>query len=186
MDDNKIIDMYWERDEGAIAASEAKYGRYCYAIAYRILALTEDASECVNDTWLGAWNSMPPHRPQILQTFLGRITRNLSLNVLRGRAADKRGGGETAASFDELEACIPDTAAIDAHLEAEELAKSLDVFLAGIGQEERRFFVCRYWYFDSIADIAKRYGCGESKVKMSLKRTRDRLKKHLEKEGILV
>ncbi len=186
MEDHQIIDLYWQRDETAIAETERKYGRYCYAIAFGILQSNEDAEESVNDTYIGAWNAMPPHRPENLPTFLGKITRHLSLKTWRERTAIKRGGGEVPLALEELEGCIPAGQSVDEHLEAAELAAVLDDFLGALPVEERRVFLCRYWYFDSIHDISVRFGFGQSKVKMMLKRTREKLLVRLNKEEIWV
>ena len=184
MEDKEIIDLYWQRSEGAIAASDAKYGNYCHAIAYNILHNHEDSDESVNDTYLGAWNSMPPHRPQLLSTYLGKITRNLSLKKLRNRLTQKRGGGESTIALEELEECIPSQASTEDVILEQELAKIIDAFLRTLPDTERRLFLCRYWYFDSISDISKRFGYGNSKVKMTLLRTREKLRTYLEKEDI--
>jgi RNA polymerase sigma-70 factor (ECF subfamily) len=140
----------------------------------------------VNDTYVGAWNAIPPHRPEILRTFVGKITRRCSLKKLREKSAKKRGNEEVFVSFDELEECIADGHELDAGLNAKELAEVINEFLESISETERRIFVCRYWYFDSIKDISRRYGFGESKVKMTLKRTRDKLGEWLCNEDIMV
>lgn len=186
MEDRRIVDLYWQRDETAIAETENKYGRFCFSIANNILRNREDAKECVNDTWLGAWNAMPPHRPEILSTFLGKITRRLSLRKWRARTAEKRGGGSMELSIEELEECVPSGQRIDEGLETAELAEIISTFLEALPPEERRVFMRRYWYFDSIRDISRRFGFGESKVKMMLKRTRDKLLICLQKEEIWV
>ena len=186
MEDERIVELFWARDEGALAEVEAKYGRYCFAIANGILRNDEDAKECMNDAFLGAWNAIPPNRPEVLSTFLGKITRNLSLMKLRKRTADKRGGGNAETPLDEYEELIPSGASIDENLDAEAIAEILNDFLANVSQDERRAFLRRYWYFDSIGDIASRLGFSQSKVKMMLKRTRDRLKARLKKEGVYV
>ncbi|MBO4838538.1 MAG: sigma-70 family RNA polymerase sigma factor [Lachnospiraceae bacterium] len=186
MEDSQIVVLYWKRDEKAISESETKYGRYCYSIADGILHDRGDAEECVNDTWLGAWHAMPPHRPEILPTFLGKITRRISLKKWRARSAEKRGGGSVAVSLDELEECIPAGQKIEESLEAAGLAEIINAFLETLPAAERRVFLRRYWYFDSVRDIALRFGFGESKVKMMLKRTRDKLLLHLQKEDIWV
>ena len=183
MDDNKIVELYWNRDETAIKETKDKYSNYCFTIANNILHNQEDSEEALNDTWLAA---MPPHHPLILSTFLGKITRNLSLNKWRMLSADKRGGGQTAVSIDELEECIPDERNIRESLEAEIIAESINDFLGDLKESERKVFVCRYWYFDSIDEIARRYGITQSKVKMMLKRTRDKLKDYLINEGVIV
>ena len=186
MDDNKIVELYWNRDETAISETKNKYSNYCFTIANNILHNQEDSEEALNDTWLAAWNAMPPHHPLILSTFLGKITRNLSLNKWRKLSAEKRGGGLVAVSIDELEECIPDERNLRESLEAEIIAESINDFLADLKESERKVFVCRYWYFDSIEEIAKRFGFTQSNVKMMLKRTRDRLKDHLINEGVIV
>ena len=186
MEDSQIVELYWQRNESAITETANKYGRYCLSIASNILRSREDAQECVNDTWLGAWNAIPPHRPSVLSTFLGKITRNLSLKKWRDQRADKRGGGVIEAQVDELEACIPSDQRIDDNLNAQELAQTLTDFVKTLGDNERRVFICRYWYFDSISDISKRFGLSTSNVKVMLKRTRDKLQAHLEREGVYV
>ena len=184
MNDHEIVELYWMRDEKALEETRAKYGRYCYAIAYNILHNHEDSDESVNDTYLGAWNSIPPHRPELLSTFLGKITRNLSLKKLRSRLTQKRGGGEAALALEELEACLTSPSSMEETILEEELAQTLDKFLRTLPEIERRIFLCRYWYFDSISDISLRYGFGKSKVKMMLLRTREKLRKYLEQEDI--
>ena len=186
MEDKLIVELYWQRDESAISESERKYGRYCFSIANGILRNDEDSEECVNDTFLGAWNAMPPHKPEILATFLGKITRRLSLKKWRGKTADKRGGGNTQLSLDELEDCIPSGQSIDEKIEATELTEILNDFLKTLSTDERRVFVRRYWFFDSISEISSKYGFGESKVKMMLKRTRDKLLLRLQKEDVFI
>lgn len=186
MEDDRIIELYWRREETAITETDKKYGRYCFAIARNILWSEEDAKECVNDTYVGAWNAMPPHRPTFLSAFLGKITRRLSLKRLRGALAGKRGGGETAASFEELEECIPAEKGIDEWIETTVLTGILNEFLDTLTDNERRVFLRRYWYFDSVKTIAAGFGYSESKVKMMLKRTRDKLKDRLCEEEIWV
>jgi len=184
--DDKIIALYWERDEQAITETQNKYGAYLLSIAFQILSNREDAKECENDTYLAAWGTMPPQKPNRLSAFLGKITRNLSLKKLRGRLAAKRSGNEALLSLDELADCIPDAHSFQESLEAEELASLLSTFLRGLPETERNVFVCRYWYCDSIAQIAQQFGFGESKVKMMLKRTRQKLSDYLQKEGVLI
>ena len=186
MEDARIIELYWARDERAITESQRSYGNYCKAIAKRILRSEEDASECLNDTWFGAWNAIPPSRPNILSAFLGKITRNLSLKKLRAETAAKRGGGEAELTLDELSECIPAAGGVEDSILAAELAETINRFLAELPKEERQIFMCRYFYFDQVKEIADRFGLGESKVKMTLKRTRDKLLVHLEKEGVPV
>ncbi len=184
MEDERIIGLFFERNEMAISAVSAKYGRYCYAIAYNILSDREDAEECVDDTYVGAWNAIPPAKPVSLSAFLGKITRNLSLDKLRARTAEKRGGGETPAALDELEECVAGGGSVSDHLEAAELTEAINAFLAKQKAEDRKIFVCRYFYFDAVKDIADRFGFTQSKVKMVLKRTRDKLMQYLKEEGL--
>ena len=186
MEDEKIVALYWERNEQAVTETKAKYGKYLYTIAYNVLSCPEDAEECENDTYLAAWNGMPPHRPGFLSAFLGKITRNLSLKKHRSKTAQKRGGGEADLSLEELAGCIPQQQDFDARLEAEELAKTLSAFLRTLKEMERAVFICRYWYCESIGQIAKEFAITESKTKMMLLRTRQKLQAHLEKEGVFV
>lgn len=185
MDDKKIVELYWQRDESAISETKAQYGNYCYSIAYGILKNNEDAEECVNDTYLEVWDSVPPKKPLHFSTFLGTITRQNAIDKWRRKNASKR-GGEVQLSLDELEGCIPDNCTIDDHLLSEELSRKISDFLRTLPQNERIVFLRRYWYFDSVNDICERFGYGKSKVKMMLKRTRDKLISYLEQEGVLV
>ena len=181
--DEKIIELFLARDEEAVARASGKYGAYCTAVAARILSDRSDVEECVSDTWLGAWNSIPPHVPKVLRTFLGRITRNLSLKRRRELTAEKRGGDQVAASLDELAEITAGTGSAESGIEAEELVSAIDGFLEGLRPEQRKIFVKRYWYFMPISEIAGELGLTESKVKMTLKRTRDALGKKLREEG---
>lgn len=186
MDDRKIIELYWQRNEDAIKESRAKYGSYCYTIAYNILNSREDAEECESDTYLDAWNSIPPKNPDPLRGFLGMITRRISLDKWRRARAEKRGGGDRLLSFDELEECIPSGRTIDEELAAETLAGIVSDFLHKLPQVECDIFLRRYFYLDSIKDICHSYGFGQSKVKMMLKRTREKLSERLIQEGIFI
>jgi len=187
MTDAEIIDLYFARCESAIRETSQQYGAYCKTISMNIVRNAEDAEECVNDTYLSAWNSIPPQRPTVFQAFLGRITRNLSLDRYKARKTQKRGGGETAILLDELEYCIPSGNSVEDEVEVGIIGKAIDSFLSSIGKEERIFFVRRYWYADSIAVIAEQFGVSESKVKTGLFRTRNKLKKYLEEEeGVVI
>ena len=185
MEDSRIIELYFERNESAIAETASKYERYCHRVSLNILCDEEDARECVNDTFLAAWNAIPPHRPEMLSTFLAKITRRLSLKKLRERTAQKRGGSGIDVPLEELEDCIPAGSTVDGELEAKELTDIINSFLETLPVTERRIFLRRYWYFDSVDDICRRFGFGKSKVKMTLKRTRDKLRAHLERESYL-
>ena len=186
MEDSKIIELYYARDERAIDETKSKYHGYLKTVSGNILKDSEDVAECVSDTYLGAWNAIPPARPNIFRAFLAKIARNLSLKKFRSLTAEKRGGSEVAASFDELSDSIADNKSIDESLEIKELERLIDIFLTGRNANDRKLFVCRYWYMDSIVDIAERFGYTESKVKMSLKRTRDDLRAYLEEKGVLI
>lgn len=185
MEDKRIIELYWRREESAIDITKAKYGTYCLSIAMRILQNSEDASECENDTYLKAWNTIPPNNPDPLCSYLGMITRGLSLDRLRRNKAQKR-TEDVWVSLYELEDCIPDNKSVEEELEAKELAGYISAFLRTLPQAECDVFLNRYWHFLSIKEIADKYSFTQSKVKMMLLRTRKKLTSHLEKEGIFV
>lgn len=185
MEDEKIIELFWNRSESAISETAQKYGNYCYSIAYNILTNSEDAEESVSDTYMAAWKAMPPRRPSILATFLGKITRHLSIDRWRSRNRYKRGGGEIVLALEELEDCIADSQTVEMALERKQLAVVFNRFLDSLPKMERRVFLCRYWYLDPIADIAGYYGFSVSKVTSMLHRTRKKLRTTLEKEGLL-
>ena len=184
MDDNKIIELYWNRSEKAISETAIKYGGYCYTIAYNILSNSEDSEESVNDTWLAAWNTMPPKRPKLLAAFLGKMTRYISLDRWKNRIAAKRGGGEVPLALEELEECISGENSVEKEYLKKEFAMTMNRFMENLPETERKVFLCRYWYLDSIEDIAKRFSFSESKVASMLHRTRGKLRKMLEQEGI--
>lgn len=186
MDDNEIVTLYWERSPQALSETADKYGRYCYRIAYGILQDAEDAKECVNDAYLKAWDAIPPHRPEHLRTFLGKITRNLSLNRYEKRSAAKRGKGQIPLCLDELAECIP-ASVMGAQISEEvELRDLLNRFLDTLPKEMCNVFVRRYWYMDSVRGIAEGYGISEGKVTVLLFRARRKLKDLLEKEGMIL
>ena len=184
MEDNQIIQLYFDRSEEAISQTAVKYGRYCHTIAYNILHNFEDSEECVNDTYWKTWGSIPPRKPKKLAAFLGKITRNLSLDVYRHYSADKRGGGEMSIALDELGECVSSWCSMDDYADEMLLVDTLNRFLASLSAENRKIFMRRYWYVSSVKEIADDYGITESKVKMSLPRSRNQLKAVLEKEGI--
>ena len=186
MEDRQIVELYWARDEQAIAETEEKYGQYCYAIARNILHSHEDSAECVNDTWMAAWNAIPPHRPEILSSFLRKITRRLALRKWRARNAEKRGGGIPEMSLTELEECIPSGGGPEEQVETDMLTEVLNTFLETLPLTERRVFLRRYWYFDSVNEIASCFGFSEGKVKMMLMRTRKKLRVRLQEEEIWI
>lgn len=184
MDDKQIIELYCSRSETAISETAVKYGNYCHTIAYNILHSREDSEECVNDTYFRVWNAIPPERPNKLSVFLGRITRNLSLDRFEKSTAAKRGGGQLPLALEELGECVstghPEEQAVDALV----LSQALNQFLEALGPEQRKIFLRRYWYFSSIREIARDFHLSESKVKMTLMRARNQLRQHLEQEGI--
>ena len=183
MDDTTIVRLYWERNEEAIPATAKKYGRYCTAIARNILGNNEDAEECVNDTYLHAWNAIPPHKPAMLSAFLGKITRNLSLNKYNHNTAGKRGSGEMAAVLDELSEIVSGSDDPEQTYQNKELSRTIDAFLDTLSPEKRSIFVCRYWYTDSIAEIAVRHRMKEGAVSMALSRMRQKLRDYLTDGG---
>lgn len=184
MDDGQIIDLYWARSETAISETANKYSKYCHTIAFNILHSNEDAEECVNDTYMRAWGVMPPKRPNRLRAFLGKITRNLSLNKYEQYTAEKRGSGQVPLVLDELQDCIPAAGSVEQTIEDAALVEIFNRFLATLSTDTRKVFVRRYWYLSTIKEISEDYSFSESKVKMTLLRARNELKQILEKEGI--
>lgn len=184
MDDLQIIELYFRRDEQAVRETDAKYGRLCHRIAYNILGSREDSEECVNDAYMGIWNAIPPARPNNFTAFVCRITRNLSLKRLEFLTREKRSRDVTV-SLDELEAVLPDDR-VRPDMDDEALGRLISRFLRGQKEEVRNVFIRRYYFFDSIGEIAERYSFTESKVKNMLFHTRNKLKAYLIKEGIEV
>ena len=185
MDDQAILDLYFIRSENAISETAVKYGGYCYSIAYNILVNKEDAEESVSDTWLTAWRTIPPRRPSALSVFLGKITRNGAISRWRERNADKRGGGEIALALEELSECVADPNTVEKAYDHRETVLACNRFLGILPETERNVFLRRYWCVDTVADIAASFGFSEGKVKSMLHRTRQKLRKQLEKEGLL-
>ncbi len=183
MDDAQIVQLYWDRNEQAIRATADKYGNYCTSIAMNILGNQEDAEECVNDTYLNAWNAMPPHRPSILSTFLGKITRNLSFNRYKHDTADKRGGGEMPAVLEELSDLVSGRDNVEQAFDQKELTKAIDTFLDGLSPKKRSIFISRYWYTASISEIAVRHNMNDGAVSMALNRIRLKLHNYLLERG---
>ena len=181
-----IINLYWARSESAISETALKYNGYCMKIAMNILQNREDSDECVSDTYLKAWNAIPPQRPIVFSSFLGRITRNLSLDIYKKRKAKKRCGNEVELLLSELEGCIPSSFSVEAEYETGAIAKIMDSFLSSVDSDNRIVFVRRYWYADSISSISARFNMSESKVKSMLFRIRNKLKVYLEKEGVMI
>ena len=183
MDDKSIVDLYFNRNEEAIAQTNKKYGHYCYSIAYNILTSKEDAEESVSDTYMTAWRAIPPRRPSALSAFLGKITRHISIDRWRERVATKRGGGEVPLALEELEDCVAGMQNVEMEYERKEIVKAYVKFLDTLPITERRVFLCRYWYVESIETIADKFGFSQSKVKTMLHRTRAKLRKQLAEEG---
>ena len=183
MTDEMIVELYWQRDERAIQETEMAYGGYIRYVAYAILHDESDADEITNDTYLKAWNSIPPQRPQPLKAFLGRIARQLSLNRAEYNTAEKRGGSQYPLALDELLECIADKDTAPDAVDLIALRDALNAFLRTLPSDARRMFIRRYWYMDSIADIAWTFAASESRVKSTLARARAKLRKTLEKEG---
>lgn len=184
MEDSAIVDLYWQRSEQAIPETERKYGGYCHTVAMRIVNNREDAEECVNDTWLGAWNSMPENRPVLLAPYLAKLTRWLSLSKVKVKKRLKRGGGEVTLALEELDCELGEGTDFVQQIELKELSEYLNGFLSALPPVERKVFLGRYWYAASIREIAEKSGFSESKVKSMLLRTRRKLKKALEEEGL--
>jgi len=185
MTDEKIIELYRKRDEQAIRESYTKYGRYCFAIANNILHDREDSEECVNDTWLKAWHSIPPKHPARLRLFFAKITRNLSINRYKAKTADKRGSGEVSLILDELSECLSDPDSIESEYMAKELAGAVNRFVHTLPERECNIFIRRYFYTEPITVIADRYGLTGHHITVMLSRTRGKLKQHLIKEDLI-
>lgn len=185
MEDQQIIEMYLERNEDAISQTERKYTKYCRSIAIRILHIHEDADEALNDTWLAAWNSIPPHIPERLQTFLGKLTRNISLKRVRSEKTMKRGANEVRVVFEEVADWLQSEQNVEQQVSEQALADEINRFLESISDIERNVFVRRYWYMQSITEIADYHSFSESKVKSMLFRIRKKLYDRLKKENYL-
>lgn len=183
MDDKAIVELYFARSEKAISETANKYGGYCYSIANNILSNKEDSEESVNDTYLAAWNNLPPRHPSVLATFLGKITRYISLDRWKSRSAYKRGGGEVTLALEELDEFLSSGESTEEVVEKKELVRFINRFLDNLPETERNMFVCRYWYLDPVQQIADRYGFTLSKTASMLRRTREKLCKQLKKEG---
>lgn len=185
MEDVEIIELYYKRDENAIEETRKNYGGYCFALANRILGKIEDAEECVNDALLSAWNSIPPQRPKFLRMFLARIVRNRALNQVKANAALKRGGGEPDLIYEEISECISDGSTIESEILAKELGSTINGFVKGLPERDGDLFVRRYFFMESVRDIAENYGMTPGNVSVNLSRTRKKLRDHLVTKGYL-
>ncbi len=185
LEDEKIIELYWQRDENAISKTDQKYGAYCQSIANNILQNKEDSEECVNDTWLKAWESIPPQKPVNFRMYLAKIVRNLAFNRFNANRAKKRGGGEMVLVLEELSECIADKTDVEQELIGKELKEYILGFIKELPERDRNIFVRRYFYVDPVKSIAKRYGVSENYVMVILSRIRKLLKCSLKKEGFI-
>lgn len=183
MSDQEIIEQYWQRCESAIICSQEKYGTYCFSVAYHILNNEEDCEECVSDTWLHAWNAIPPKRPHVLRMFFAKLTRSISFDRWRSRSAQKRGGGQLSLVLEELSECISSDEAIEDAVIAKDLERCIRLFLKKLPEREGDVFLRRYFFSESLEEIASAYGITHNHVSVLLGRTRKRLKQHLIKEG---
>jgi len=184
MNDKQIVDLYWQRSERAISETINKYGNYCQTIAYNILENNQDSEECVNDTWLSAWNSMPDKRPQKLCAFLGKITRNFAISKGIEKSREKRGGKAVTLALEDLDECIASGYDLDSEIEERELERAINIFVKELSEKEQQIFVCRYWFLETEVTIAKKQGCSKSKVSAVLQKTRRKLKDYLLQEGL--
>ena len=185
MEDHQIVELYWQRDQLAIEQTEQKYGNYLTKIAYHILYDLEDCAESVNDTYMAAWNAIPPHRPQSLCAFLSKLTRRIAIDLLRKKQSAKRGGGEYTLSLEELSQCLPGGRDPEEAVNGRELASCIEAFLHRLPEKTRSVFIGRYFYMDSMKEVARYCGLTESNAKVLLHRTRLALGEYLKKEGYL-
>ncbi len=185
MDDRQIIDLYNQRNEKAISETSAKYGKYCFSIANNILCDRQDSEECVNDTWLRTWNSIPPHEPASLKLFLGKITRNLSFNKYKASKSQKRGGGDIELALDEIAEIVADVSGVESELEEKAFIATVNSFLRSLPERDCNVFIRRYFHAYSVQRIATICDMSESNVSKVLSRTREKLKKYLRSEGYI-
>ena len=183
MEDEKIIELYFARNEKAVTETDRKYGGYCFTLANSILNNREDAEETVSDTYLKTWNAIPPQKPSMLKMFLAKITRNLSFSRWRKLSAEKRGGGAMELVLQELDTCIPAPGKVEDNLMGKELAKTIRCYLNTLSQREQDIFLRRYFFVEETETIARRYGMKPATVLRTLSRTREKLKHYLTREG---
>ncbi len=182
MDDAQIVDLYWERSETAISETSIKYGRMLTGISLSLSATSEDAEECVSDTYLAAWNAMPCDRPLYLGAYLSKIVRRLSIDRFRAQTAQKRGGGSCVC--EELSECIPSFSDVEGEYDEKQTAESISRYIYSLDEEKRYIFVRRYFFSDAIETIALSLGVTQAKIKTTLHRLRAGLRRHLEREGV--
>lgn len=185
MDDNTIIQLFNERNEAALSELSKKHGTYFQRLAERILCNYEDSQSCVNDAYLKTWETIPPAKPSVLRAFVGKIVKCVAVSMLRMSSAGKRGGGEFTLVLDELEECVSSGGDLEDEFEGKLLSEEISRFLEQCGEFNRQVFVLRYWYCESVSDIARELGTAENKISVSLYRTRRKLKEHLTKEGYI-
>lgn len=183
MNDEAIVALYWARDDTAISETASKYGAYLLRIAQRLVRQARDSEECVNDTYLGAWNAMPPQRPSVLQTFLGKLTRRIAIDRFRKDTAQKRGGWSLPLSLNELGACVPSQLSVEDAAELHRLRDVVNSFIGTLPKEKRRAFLLRYWYAYPVQEIAALFGWSASKTSNLLLRLRHALRDRLIEEG---
>ena len=185
MRDEDIVELYWQRNEQAITETSNKYEKYCYTISYNILGNVEDCHECVNDTWLSTWNSIPPNRPYSLKMYVARIVRNLSFNRYESMTAQKRNNGQMPLVLDELQECIASDSNVEGEVMARELGRTINRFISSLPETEGNVFIRRYFYSEAVKDIARRYGLKANNVAVMLTRCRAKLKDYLKEEGYM-
>ncbi len=186
MDDRTIVDMLWQRNDGALSLLKQKHERLILSVAQNVLKNREDSEECLNDTLFAAWNAIPPAKPENLGAFLCKIARNLSLKKWRSKTAQKRGGKAFSCLLSELDDCISDAKSLDESIDERALAAIIDSFLRTLDEDERDLFILRYFYFYSVTSLSEKFGFSKSKVKTQLYRTRQKLSIRLQKEGVTI
>ncbi|MCR5320116.1 MAG: sigma-70 family RNA polymerase sigma factor [Lachnospiraceae bacterium] len=186
MRDEEIIELYFNRDEDAIAETDRKYGKYCQSIAGHILASSEDVEEVLDDTWVKAWNSIPPTKPKMLRIYLGKITRNLAFNIVEASRAQKRGSGVLQDVLEELEECLPGNSSVEDSILGEELRSIIKDFTRALPERDALLFTSRYFYTESLEEISRQYGITKGNAAVILSRCREKLQKRLVKEGYYV
>lgn len=184
MEDEEIIELYFSRSEKAIEETSRKYHSFCYSVANRVLRSNEETEECINDVYLKLWNTIPPQRPQCLMAYIGRIVKNISISKWRSNNSLKHNSGKGLIQLSELAECVDMETDIESENDRAELAETVTEFIRGLKEIKQRIFIQRYWYMMDIKEIAENNNLGESKVKMTLMRTRNELKDYLSEKGL--